>query len=279
MFNCIKYAEVKGTYVISTSFFFVFTSYFSIQSLQSSFNEEGGLGTASLSTLYATFILSAILAPLGLKIIGCRRVIIIAWVCNMIYTGTNFYPKWWTLLPSSILVGSLGGLLWTAQGVYLTRFSFSLSDRLGTDRNTVLNHLNGIFFSIFQFSGLPGSLIMSTVLVPDTQSMSGVNNTQVCGADNCPMDDVVRKSGGIDMTSLYILLGIFLALQIAGLTITVICLPQVDASCDIVDQPMKVAVLSCVQGLRDTKLLMLTPLMVVVAVSTAVFWADYVKVT
>lgn len=264
--------------MLSISFFLVFTANSSIQNLQSSLNQEEGLGTASLSIYYTTFIVAAVLAPLGIRIFGCKKVIVSAWISHVIYTGTNAYPKWWMLVPSSVFLGINGGLLWTARGVCLTTFSSSLSERNGIDRESALNHLNGIFNAIYQLSGITGSIISSTVLAPENRNTSVVNTSYVCGAGSCPVDPVQRYVGEQDTFQIYILIGIFTLFSISGLVITLLFLPSIDTGNPKEDSSMKTTLLACVNGLCDTKLMMLSPLMMAITFSKAVLRADYTKV-
>ncbi|KAL5011303.1 hypothetical protein ScPMuIL_009854 [Solemya velum] len=277
MYRCFQDRESRGTYVLSTSFLCVYTAYLAIQNLQSSLNKAGGLGTTSLAVLYCSGILSSSLAPLAIKTVGCKNVVIAAWLCHVIYTATNFYPHWWTLIPSSVILGTTSGFLWTTQGVYLSRFSFSLSERLGTDRNIHLNRLNGIFFSIYHVSGLSGNIISSTVLYQGSQNETRGNFSHVCGADICPGSPNGDNFSESNSTLLYILLGIFLVCGLIGLLLTVFLLPAIDASLHMQSQSVGVSILACVRGLQDTRLLLLAPVMVFVAFNEGILWADYMK--
>lgn len=140
---------IRNTLVLSFAFLFVFTAYMAIQALQSSLNQEEGLGVTSLSTLYAFIILSGILSPVIMKSIVCKNVLIVAWVCHVIYTATNFYPAWGTLIPSSVLLGIVSGPMWASQGLYISSYAYSLAAEKQVDVSICLSRLNGIFFAFF----------------------------------------------------------------------------------------------------------------------------------
>ncbi|KAL5016619.1 hypothetical protein ScPMuIL_006208 [Solemya velum] len=277
MTKCVEEKEIQSTWVLTIAFLFVFSSFMSIQNLQSSLNEEDGLGTASLAAIYGACILSCTLAPAAIKIIGCKKVIIATWLFHLIYMGTNFYPRWWTLIPSSILVGSTSGFLWTSQGVYLTQFSFSLSERTGVDRSVTLNRLNNIFYSIFQMSGLPGNIIASTVLFQGSQNQTFDDSNDVCGIGSCPGNMGKQNLVGTNTGLVYILLGVFSVCEIIGLLLTILAVPAMDASSHMRSKSVKTSLVSCLNGLSDMRLLMLTPVMFCMALIEGLLWADYTK--
>ena len=92
----------------------------SIQALQSSLNIEAGLGVKSLACLYSTCIASSLLSSTFIKLFGGKLTVIGAFICHTIYTLSNFYTRFYTLIPSSLLLGMATGPLLTAQHVYIT---------------------------------------------------------------------------------------------------------------------------------------------------------------
>ena len=86
---------------------FQFTAYGSMANLQSSLNIDGGLGTASLSTIYVTLILSCLFVPpFMINHIGLKWTIVISQVCYLLFIAANMYPKWYILIPAGMVLGS-----------------------------------------------------------------------------------------------------------------------------------------------------------------------------
>lgn len=278
MDKCIKEREIRKTFVISVSFLCVFSAFLSIQDLQSSLNQEDGLGTTSLSIIYGALFFSCMFAPVAIKTMGCKKVITGTWLCHLIYIGTNFYPRWWTLIPSSILVGSTTGFLWTAQGVYLTQFSFSLSERTGIDRGVALARLNGIFFSIFYVTSFSGNIIASTVMFQSSQNETLVNFSDACGVNSCPGNGEDISFGRTNTRLVFIILGVFLVCEAIGVLLTIFALPEMDASLHMKSKPLAASMVACLQGLWDTRQLLLLPAVVFYSLADGVIWADYTKV-
>lgn len=69
----------------------------------------------------------------------------------------------YTLVPTSILLGLGAAPLWSAQGTYLTVTGNRHAEGTGQAGKDVVNQYFGIFFLIFQSSGVWGNLISSLV--------------------------------------------------------------------------------------------------------------------
>ncbi|KAL5016618.1 hypothetical protein ScPMuIL_006207 [Solemya velum] len=270
--------ELRNTLVLSFSFTFIFTAYMAIQALQSSLNQEEGLGITSLSVLYASIIISGILSPVFIKSFGCKNVLIAAWICHIVYTGTNFYPAWGTLIPSSILLGCISGPLWASQGLYISTYSYSLAKEKQKEVGVCLSRLNGIFFALFETTSITGNLISSLVLYQDAPNTTVNGNVEeVCGADECP--------GMLNQTALsqptqslvFTYLGVFLACDVIGLLLTIVFLPRLKPSRWVKDTSLRKSTLACFSGLSDWKLVLMIPFIMSMAIEQGLIVADFTK--
>ncbi|XP_034508861.1 protein unc-93 homolog A-like, partial [Ailuropoda melanoleuca] len=130
----------------------------------SSLYSEEGLGVTALSTLYGGMLLSSMfLPPLLIKKFGCKWTIVISMCCYVAFSLGNFYASWYTLIPTSILLGLGAAPLWSAQCTYLTIMGNTQAEKVGKVGRDVVNQYFGIFFLIFQSSGVWGNLISSLV--------------------------------------------------------------------------------------------------------------------
>lgn len=270
--------EIRNTYILSASFFFVFTAYLAIQNLQSSLNQEAGLGVTSLSCLYGFIIISAVLAPTVLKVIGGKLALVIAWILHIVYTLSNFYPTFGTLIPSSILLGLVSGPLWTAQSIYITRNAYSLADRTGKDAHVLLSRLNGIFFTIYELTQISGNIVSSAVLYKSASHSSNASST-TCGVNDCPA--ISGNATVLDQPSsdvVYTMLGVFLVFDVIGLILTATFLPPLPKSQWTESSSIKESVTSCFFTFGDMKMLLLVPFISIMAMEQAVLWTDFTKV-
>lgn len=102
-----KFKIMKNMLIVSFGFLFLFTAFQSLQNLQSSLNPDKGLGLASLSVIYAALILSCMFVPpLMVGRLGCKWTLVISMIGYVLYTASNYYARWWTLIPASIIIGT-----------------------------------------------------------------------------------------------------------------------------------------------------------------------------
>ncbi|XP_046556060.1 protein unc-93 homolog A-like [Haliotis rubra] len=272
----------RETLVVSASFMSAYTAYLALQSLQSSLNQEQGLGVVSLACLYGTVILSGILTPSFIKLVGPKWSLVVAWACHCVYTACNFYPTWATLIPASIVVGASAGPMWTSQGLYITASGMRLSKISGEKLHAVLSKLNGVFFMCYECTQVTGNLISSLVLKQGSLTQSD-NVTQICGADDCPTSgNTTTDLAEPEPHIVYTLLGIFLACDVIALVLTLFFLPQFKKTStpeDSTEQPPGIGrtLLSWFTALSDPKLLLLVIFFLSSAMSQGILFADYTK--
>ncbi|XP_069657456.1 protein unc-93 homolog A [Haliaeetus albicilla] len=167
--------NLKNVLVISFGFLLLFTAYGGLQNLQSSLHSEEGLGVASLSVLYAALILSSMfLPPILIKKLGCKWTITGSMCCYIAFSLGNFYASWYTLIPTSVILGLGGAPLWSAKCTYLTIAGNSYAEKAEKNGKDIINQYFGVFFLIFQSSGIWGNLISSLIFSQASTKASGV---------------------------------------------------------------------------------------------------------
>ena len=102
-----KWRINKNLVVIGLSWMCLFTAFQSIANLQSSLNSQAGVGTASLSAIYITLVLSCLFLPsLMIKNLGLKWTIVLSQICYLMYIAANMLPRWYILIPGKILLKS-----------------------------------------------------------------------------------------------------------------------------------------------------------------------------
>ncbi|XP_022085595.1 protein unc-93 homolog A-like [Acanthaster planci] len=92
----------------------------SLQTLQSTLNSSKGLGLASLSCTYAVATASALfISPVLIRKVGPRKTVILGSMGYGIYAVSNFYPRFYTVIPAAILCGLAANPCWAAASTYL----------------------------------------------------------------------------------------------------------------------------------------------------------------
>lgn len=233
--------------LLCLSFFFTFSAYNGLESLQSSLHVE--VGQVAVGIVYVILIACSLtVAPLCVSKLPAKACICGSWLCFLTFTLANMHPTWWTLTSSAMLVGFGASIVWIAQGVYISNIAQKYALLTGQDFRSILSHFNGIFFSIFATTLIVGNLIGSllfhrseslgapaysnitfvnvtawnltqtTGIPPEHPEDRNTTNTQVCGAQNCPYLQSHRLSfTEPDPCMVRILLYIFLTCNALGL--------------------------------------------------------------
>ena len=98
----------KNLIVISLGFLFLFTAFQALQNLQSSIHDDENLGLVSLCIIYAALVTSCMFVPpLLINKLGCKYTVMLSMSGYVLYTVAMFYPRYWTLVPASALLGML----------------------------------------------------------------------------------------------------------------------------------------------------------------------------
>nr|XP_030708693.1 protein unc-93 homolog A isoform X2 [Globicephala melas] len=190
-------SSLKNVLVLSFGFLLLFIAYGGLQSLQSSLYSEEGLGVAALSTLYGGMLLSSMfLPPILIKKLGCKWTIVIAMCCYVTFTLGNFYASWYTLIPTSILLGLGAAPLWSAQGTYLTTMGSTHAEKTGKLGKDVVSQYFGIFFLLYQTAGVFGNLTSSLVFGQTPTQGSGFLAVLLIAVFLEPIKDAQQESEG-----------------------------------------------------------------------------------
>ena len=101
-----KRCIIKNVCVLGIGFLLTFTAYGSLEKLQSSLYSDERLGLVSLIVIYTAFGLSCLFVPtILINKLGCKYSLMLAMGGVVTFTIANFYPRYWTLLPTSAITG------------------------------------------------------------------------------------------------------------------------------------------------------------------------------
>ncbi|XP_075059590.1 protein unc-93 homolog A-like [Mixophyes fleayi] len=280
---------LKNILVVSFGFLLLFTAFGGLQSLQSSLNADEGLGVASLSIIYGALIISSMfIPPIMIKKLGCKWTIVISMCCYITYSLGNFYPSWYTLIPTSVILGFGGAPLWAAKCTYLTESGNRYAEKVGKVGKDIVNQYFGLFFLIFQSSGVWGNLISSLIFgqTPDAGYNAGESNYTHCGANDCPYVNVSyvnsTSSKRPSESLIYTLLGIYTGSGILAVLLVSIFLDNIDLKKepkkeDIKNETFWIKILATLRHLRDKRQCLLIPLTMWSGFEQGFLAGDYTK--
>ncbi|XP_063602289.1 UNC93-like protein [Penaeus indicus] len=210
-----KFQMLKNVFIISIAFMFLFTSFNSMANLQSSINKVEG--TTALSTLYAALVISCAFVPTWMiKKFKAKWTLAVSMLGYSTYIAAQFYPRVWTLVPTSILLGLGAAPMWSAKCTYLTQVGTKYAALVGENAEVVIVRFFGIFFLFFQSTQVWGNLISSTVLsqgkeIDDTPDEIALLS---CGVNFCPGTHAENNNTNLEKppeAQIYTMASIYLA--------------------------------------------------------------------
>lgn len=213
-----KWRILKNVSAVSFAFMIQFTAFQGTANLQSSINAKDGLGTVSLSAIYAALVVSCIFVPTFLiKRLTVKWTLCLSMLCYAPYIGSQFYPRFYTLVPAGVVLGIGAAPMWASKATYLTQVAGVYAKLTDQAVDGIIVRFFGFFFLAWQTAELWGNLISSLVLSnPHGGPSSSGNETKTdfdtCGANFC----VVNTLGNENLarpndSEIYEISGIYLA--------------------------------------------------------------------
>lgn len=282
----------KNMIAISIGFLFLFTAYSALANIQSSLNEVGGLGVASLSVIYGALVLSCMFLPsIIISKLGCKWTICVAMLMYSTYMAANFYPHWGTLIPTSVILGFAAAPLWSAKCTYLTQVGGDYADIVGESSETSIVRFFGFFFMIFQSGQITGNIISSVVLQPggDQNTSISIDQLGICGARYCNQElpYFINSSEKSNSTTsqpkekLYMLCGIYTACAIMAAIIIALIVDPLQRSSDSKNSAATATptslFLATFKHMKNKKQKLLIPLTVYSGIEQAFMTAEFTK--
>ncbi|KAJ8915791.1 hypothetical protein NQ315_004603 [Exocentrus adspersus] len=188
-----KWRILKNVSAISCAFMIQFTAFQGTANLQSSINAKDGLGTVSLCAIYAALVVSCIFVPtLLIKKLTVKWTLCFSLMCYAPYIGSQFYPRFYTLVPAGVLLGFGAAPMWASKATYLTQAAGVYAKLTDQAVDGIIVRFFGFFFLAWQTAELWGNLISSLVLSNPHGSGGNTNSTDYsgCGANFCQSDQL-----------------------------------------------------------------------------------------
>jgi len=224
----------KNVLLISFSFLLLFVAFESMAKLQSSINAVDNLGTWSTTSVYISLILSCMFMPsLLIKYLKVKWTLVVCIFCYSTYMAAQFYPTFYTLIPTAFILGLGAAPMWSAKCTYLNQVAHKMAQLEGVATELIVVKFFAIFFFFFQCNSIIGNIISTSVLSSglDTASLLTDDDIQFCGSSFCPGQTIssgeknetdTKDNFQTDITKIYIIAGIYLACSLAAAVIIAI---------------------------------------------------------
>lgn len=167
----VAYAkEIKSTIwrnvgLLTLSTHLNYSAYYGIGNLQLLLNSDQLMySVASKLTLGFYAFASYFFPTLLVGKLGLRRTVILSFLFFITYTLANYYPSWWTLVPTAVLRGTGGGIVWSIKGTCLATWGNQLSKLTHESIEYTVPRFFGIFFGGYQAAFITAVMISSFLI-------------------------------------------------------------------------------------------------------------------
>ena len=216
--KAIAYKNLLG---VSVSYWIIFGAYLAVIGLQSSLNEE--LGLASLSLLYGIFFFSGFYTSAVVSLLGTKITLLICYTIMLLYTVSNYYPSWYTLIAGSVIYGLGNGPLWTSLNVHVTTVARHYSNSTNDTAAYLISLFIGIFTMFVKLGYIPANVASSVILL--LRSSSSTSDDHGDGNYSSFSNDTVctdTEASEVSDASLYIILSVDVFFGLLAIIILVI---------------------------------------------------------
>ncbi|XP_069705359.1 UNC93-like protein isoform X2 [Periplaneta americana] len=194
-----KWRILKNIAAVSLAFMVQFTAFQGTANLQSSINASEGLGTVSLSAIYAALVVSCIFVPTFLiKRLTVKWTLCLSMLMYAPYIGAQFFPRFYTLVPAGVILGLGAAPMWASKATYLTQVGGVYAKLTDQAVDAIVVRFFGFFFLAWQTAELWGNLISSLVLSSGEGGASNGTDATEEALRSCGSNFCVVGNGGND---------------------------------------------------------------------------------
>ncbi|GFO16543.1 unc-93-like protein a [Plakobranchus ocellatus] len=155
----------KNLIILCLGFIFVYSSFRAIQNLQSSLHGSQNLGVITMTVVHISMVVASLLAPIIVNVFTAKWAMCGGVMCFIAWFSAHAHPTFWSLVPTSVLVGLGQAVLWNVESSYVLKLamdSAAVTRRGNMDQEMFRFH--GFFLACFQSTHIWGNLISSLML-------------------------------------------------------------------------------------------------------------------
>ena len=207
------------------SFMLVISAMIALVSLQSSLNDEGGLGIASLAISNGVFLISGLFNSSIIHVFGTKYTASISIALFSMFSLLNYYPQWYTLVPGAVCLGIGLGTILSSLNVHMTTIALQYAITLKETPEYIVSLFLSILVMFSKLSYIPGNLATTIILFSEQAQVS--NSSDDAGIIDTSLGSVCNntEAATLDPLYVYILISFFVLLDILAI---IICLTLMD---------------------------------------------------
>ena len=224
----------RNVYGIGIALMAYYSSLNGLFALQSTVNSALGLG--SLVAIYISSMLVGFVTVGLTAAFGTKYNFIIAIFFSLTHILCNYYPTWYTLIPSAVLCGCGIGIAWASVTAHVSGVSGLVAPVLNKERSYLIGKFTGVVFFWFHISYTPGNLASSLILypytdntsdtLPYTEEYSGSVDLSMIFDTNSSYSCDKKSLKSLDIKHFYSLLSVYVVFIILSILIVVFCVDR-----------------------------------------------------
>ena len=219
-------AYYKNLYALSIVFFLVIGAHEGLVGIETTINSDQGLATLAVENVF--LVLSVLIAPGVIWLLGIRGTMLLACVLQVGYITSNYLRSYYTLIPGAIIGGFSLGLLWVAANLYNSVTASTLASVVGAKPTVVIGKFGGVFYFFVSLSLMIGNLVSSALFTLKDEVNCGHNgataifdtalNMSIFPTCSCDIETGIRELTRYVLVSIFAF-GVLLAIILLVITV------------------------------------------------------------
>ena len=248
--------------------------------MESTLNQEAGLGVTSLACIYGSGVIAGFFAPVFVRRLGTKKSVLGGLSSILVFVAVHAYPQFYTLIPASCLLGLFASIMWTAQAYFLTALATSYASLQKSSISNSIARFNGIFFFFYQNPQIWGNMISSAVLSSSNELILQDNVTRICGIDFCNADVPEESPVEHEISSalLFVLLAVLVVCDVLGIGMTLCLLDDIAVSSPSSRDSLGSSVWATLHHHKNRKMILLLPFFLYNGIGQAFIASEYTQV-
>lgn len=175
--------------ILGIAWFFIFSAFGVIEMIQSSLGDHMELRLLTFALLHLMKAFGSLFGPVVFKRFTAKRALVAGFLCHTLFLAANFYPRWYTIVPTGILVGFASAFIWISFSLYVTVCAVQRAEMTGQTRAAVLSKFNAGMILMYSLSYSIGCLVTMAIMPflhvsrgdsPNSTSIALANVTEDC---------------------------------------------------------------------------------------------------
>ena len=206
----------KNLLGVAVSYMIIFSAFLAVLGLQASINEGGGLGLTSSSVVYALFFFSGLYTPSIMRLLGSKYAMVLGYVAMSLYTVSNYYRGWISLMLGSVCLGVFFGPLWASLNIHITKVALRHAPDLNEAPSYLIGLFTGVLTLFYKLAYIPANIASAAILF----NSRNTTDTDIFPEQGDECNNT--EAANVEEKYIYMLISVYVAFDIVAIAVCVI---------------------------------------------------------